>query len=67
MLLRPRTVTEVLRLTGEDELLGSNPVLRQTLRVRGAYIAPLSHLQVTLLRRVRTASEPDPSCDAPCC
>ncbi len=54
-----RTVEEVLRITGETELLGANPVLRQTLRVREGYLAPISFLQVALLRRVRSAAEPD--------
>jgi phosphoenolpyruvate carboxylase len=54
------TVAEVLRLTGEKELLGANPVLQQTLRIRDAYLDPLSHLQISLLRRLREAGEPDP-------
>jgi len=47
------SVAEVLRLRGGDELLASDPVLRQTLRVRDAYLAPLHDLQVSLLERWR--------------
>jgi phosphoenolpyruvate carboxylase len=54
-----RTVTEVLRVTGQSELLGSNPTLQRTLAVRDHYLAPLHHLQVALLRRVRDSTEPN--------
>jgi phosphoenolpyruvate carboxylase len=56
------TVREVLRLTGGEELLASNPDLARTLRVRDDYLAPLHYLQVSLLERWREESggERDP-------
>jgi phosphoenolpyruvate carboxylase len=58
------TMEELLRLRGEDELLGADPVLQRTLRVRDAYLAPLHYLQVALTERRRAdreaGREPDP-------
>jgi phosphoenolpyruvate carboxylase len=58
------TKEELLRLRGEDELLGTDPVLQRTLRVRDAYLAPLHYLQVALTDRRRAdaqaGEEPDP-------
>ncbi|MGZ4609995.1 MAG: phosphoenolpyruvate carboxylase, partial [Actinomycetes bacterium] len=47
------TVREVLGVMGQQNLVGDNPLLAQTLQVRDAYLDPISNLQVTLLRRAR--------------
>jgi phosphoenolpyruvate carboxylase len=59
------TVTEILRVTGQDALLSANPLLERTLRVRDAYLAPLHLLQVALTARWRAdldaGRHPDPA------
>ncbi|MFE6223402.1 phosphoenolpyruvate carboxylase [Streptomyces sp. NPDC057854] len=58
------TVEEVLKVTGGEKLLDSNPVLQQTFAIRDAYLDPISYLQVALLARQRAAvaagEDPDP-------
>ena len=58
------TVREVLSVTREDSLLGSNPMLARTLQVRDAYLDPISYLQVSLLRRSRARTESGEEPDA---
>ena len=52
-----QTVESVNELTGRQELLEDNPVLRNSIDVRNPYVDPINLVQVELLRRLR---EDDP-------
>ena len=54
-----RTVAQLLAITGQKELLESNPSLARSFRNRVPYIDPLNHLQVEALRRYRSGSTDD--------
>ncbi len=55
-----RTIQEVLRVTGQAQLLDRIPVLQRTLNVRAPYIDPLNYLQISLLARNRGDQPVDP-------
>ena len=55
------TVSEVLRVTGEERLLDGAPLLQRTLEVRDRYLDPLHHLQMALLARSRRDTAADPA------
>ena len=50
----------ILRVTGQPELLSTNPVLLQSIRLRNPYVDPMSLLQVELLRRKRALAPDSP-------
>ncbi|WP_337059508.1 phosphoenolpyruvate carboxylase [Kineococcus sp. G2] len=52
-----RTLEQVLWVTQQESLLETTPVLRRTLELRDAYLAPLHALQVSLLGRARAAGD----------
>ncbi|MBI4195182.1 MAG: phosphoenolpyruvate carboxylase [Betaproteobacteria bacterium] len=54
-----RTVNHLFAITGQRELLESNPSLARSFRNRSPYIDPLNHLQVMLLRRMRAGEDDD--------
>ncbi len=54
-------VDALLLITGNDNLLDDSPVLQRSIRLRNPYVDPLSYVQVTLLRRLRTLPEDSPA------
>ena len=54
-----RTRRVILSITGEKELLESNPVLSRSIRLRNPYVDPISLIQVDLLRRKRAGTNTD--------
>jgi phosphoenolpyruvate carboxylase len=54
-----RTRTMLLAVTGQTELMQSNPVLANSIRLRNPYVDPLSLIQVELIRRKRAGEESD--------
>ena len=50
------TTRHLLAVTGQKQLLDSNPQLQQSLRHRLPYIDPLNHLQVELIKRHRAGT-----------
>jgi phosphoenolpyruvate carboxylase len=54
-----RTRDAVLAVTGQRELLGSNPVLARSIVLRNPYVDPMSLIQVDLLRRKRAGEDTD--------
>jgi phosphoenolpyruvate carboxylase len=52
-----RTRRVILAITGQTDLLESNPVLSRSIKLRNPYVDPLSLIQVDLLRRKRAGIE----------
>ena len=64
-----RTGRLILSVTGQQELLETNPVLLRSVRLRNPYVDPLSLIQVDLLRRKRVSAadaplDPSPAGDS---
>ena len=54
-----RTVEQLCAITGQRQLLYSNPSLARGFRNRQPYIDPLNHLQLGLLQRFRSGDQDD--------
>ena len=56
---REQAVAAVLRITGHEHLLDTNPVLRRSIDVRNPYVDPINLVQVELLARLRESDDDD--------
>jgi phosphoenolpyruvate carboxylase len=54
----------LLAVSGHEELLAENAMLRRSIQVRNPYVDPINLLQVELLRRVRAGDETPETLDA---
>jgi phosphoenolpyruvate carboxylase len=54
-----RTRREILRVSRQQQLLETSPVLARSIRLRNPYVDPMSLIQVDLLRRKRAGEESD--------
>jgi phosphoenolpyruvate carboxylase len=54
-----RTLQALRDITGQGDLLGASPALQRAIRSRFAYLDPLNHVQLELLRRFRDGAADD--------
>lgn len=54
-----RTSRMILAITGQTEMLETNPVLARSIRLRNPYVDPMHLIQVDLLRRKRAGESTD--------
>ncbi len=54
-----RTVDVIGQITGQKTLLEHSPVLMRSIEQRNPYVDPLSFIQLVILKRLRSAAEPD--------
>jgi phosphoenolpyruvate carboxylase len=55
-----RAIRAVLDVTGHDDLLADNQVLRRSINVRNPYVDPINLVQIELLCRMRRNEDVDP-------
>jgi phosphoenolpyruvate carboxylase len=54
-----RTTQVICEITGQKALLDNVPVLQRSIQRRNPYVDPLSFVQILLLKRLRSTSEPN--------
>ncbi|MBI5198385.1 MAG: phosphoenolpyruvate carboxylase [Nitrospirae bacterium] len=51
------TVSMILRITGQHQLLDRDPALQRSIRLRNPFIDPMNYIQVHLLKRLREVQD----------
>ncbi len=51
-----RSCDQILEITGQDDLLGFHPVLKESIRLRNPYVDPLNFLQVRFLEESKKST-----------
>ena len=54
-----RTCQAVLTISGHREMMDSDPLTKESVRLRNPYIDPLNYIQVEMLRRLRALPDPN--------
>ena len=58
------SMRSLLHITEQKHLLDNTPILQRSVRLRNPYVDPLSYIQVSLLRRLRSLPEDSPEREA---
>jgi phosphoenolpyruvate carboxylase len=53
-----RTCKAVLSISGHQEMMDSDPITKESVRLRNPYVDPLNYIQVEMLRRLRAIPDP---------
>jgi phosphoenolpyruvate carboxylase len=54
-----RTVRVVLAVAETPQLLDKEPIMQRSIKVRNPYVDPMNYIQVALLRRLRSETDPE--------
>jgi phosphoenolpyruvate carboxylase len=49
----------VLDIAETNQLLDKEPIIRRSIKVRNPYVDPMNYIQIALLQRLRTETNPE--------
>jgi len=49
----------LLVIKDQSELMGSEPVIQRSIKLRNPYVDPLNYIQVEMLRKLRALPDPE--------